>query len=218
MQKNCKTFANNFLSLNPFLIMLYFATSNIGKFKEVKKELSKEQIGVKHLKVPYPEIQADTLKEVAKFGIEFLKKENKKVFLEDSGLFVHSLNHFPGVYSAYVFKTIGKEGILKLLEDKENQNENKSKRNKITEKFGRTAHFKTVIAYYNLKEVKFFNGICDGKISLIARGENGFGYDPIFIPKNSKRTFAEMSIEEKNSFSHRGKALRELIKELKGEV
>lgn len=179
--------------------MIYFATSNKSKFREVKSVFSKEGIEVKHLKICYAEIQANSLKEVVEFGIEFLKKLNKKIFIEDSGLFVHSLNNFPGVYSSYVFKTIGYEGILKLLEDKKN----------------REAHFETMIAYYNLKKIKFFNGICEGRISLIAKGKNGFGYDPIFIPKNANKTFGEMGIEEKNRYSHRGKALGLFVKELR---
>ena len=76
----------------------------------------------------------------------------------------------------------------------------------------RGATFKSVYAYAEPgKKPKFFVGECIGKISLDARGDNGFGYDPIFIPKNSEKTFAEMNIDEKNVLSHRGKSLNKLL-------
>jgi len=168
--------------------MIYFITGNKHKYIEAKKIL--HEIEMKH--IPYPEIQADSLEEVAEFGINYLKnKVNGKFFLEDSGLFINYLNDFPGVYSAYVFKTIGNDGILKLMEGID----------------GRKAYFKAVIAYYD-GEIHLFKGICHGRIAMQKRGK-GFGYDPIFIPNGSKKTFGEMNKEEKNKYSHRGIALRE---------
>ena len=72
---------------------------------------------------------------------------------------------------------------------------------------GRKAYFKAVIAYYD-GEIHLFKGICHGRIAMQKRGK-GFGYDPIFIPDGSKKTFGEMNKEEKNKYSHRGIALRE---------
>ncbi|MCD6474324.1 MAG: XTP/dITP diphosphatase [Thermoplasmata archaeon] len=167
-------------------MMIYFITGNRHKYVEAKKII--DDIEMKH--IPYPEIQADSLEEVAKFGIDYLKnKIEAKFFLEDSGLFIDALKGFPGVYSAYVFKTIGNDGILKLMEGKKE----------------RKAYFKAVIAYYD-GSVHIFQGICYGEIAMEKRGE-GFGYDPIFVPEGSKKTFGEMSKEEKNKYSHRGKAL-----------
>jgi len=171
--------------------MIYFVTGNRNKYEEAKKMIDE----IEMLHIPYPEIQADRLEEVAEYGIEYLKERIKeRFFLEDSGLFIEALNGFPGVYSSYVFKTIGNDGILKLMEGIENRN----------------AYFKAVIAYYD-GSIHLFEGICNGKISYEKRG-GGFGYDPIFIPERSNKTFGEMSKEEKNVFSHRGKAMRKFIK------
>ncbi len=170
--------------------MICFVTGNRHKYEEARKILG--NIEMKH--VPYPEIQADSLEEVAEYGIEFLKgKLDCNFFLEDSGLFIDSLNGFPGVYSAYVFKTIGNDGILRLME---NNGERK-------------ARFESVIAYYD-GEVHLFKGVCKGVIAYEKHGKGGFGYDPIFIPEGEERTFAEMSAEEKNRYSHRGKAMEKL--------
>ncbi|MCS7138837.1 MAG: non-canonical purine NTP pyrophosphatase, partial [Crenarchaeota archaeon] len=105
-----------------------------------------------------------------------------------------ALNGFPGVYSSYVYKKIGCEGILKLLSG-------------VTD---RSAYFMTALAYGEPnKRIEIFKGRIDGEITLGKRGGSGFGYDPIFIPLGSNLTFAEMSVEDKNRFSHRAKALRE---------
>jgi XTP/dITP diphosphohydrolase len=86
----------------------------------------------------------------------------------------------------------------------------------LDEKKRRTAVFRSVYAYSEPdKKPLFFIGECQGKIANKERGEGGFGYDPIFIPDGETKTFAEMSIEEKNTFSHRGKAMDKLIDFLK---
>ncbi|MDK2870545.1 MAG: XTP/dITP diphosphohydrolase [Pyrococcus sp.] len=172
---------------------LFFITSNDGKVREAKKFL--EPLGINVIKKPleYPEIQADTLEDVVVFGLNWLKdKVDKPFIIEDSGLFIEALNGFPGVYSAYVYKTIGLDGILKLMEGIEN----------------RKAYFKSVIGFYD-GEIHLFVGEVRGRISNEKRGSHGFGYDPIFVPDGFDKTFAEMSTEEKNSVSHRGKALKE---------
>ena len=176
--------------------MIYFVTGNKNKYEEAKKLIN--EIEMKH--VPYPEIQANKIEDVAKFGIEYLiKKINGNFFIEDSGLFIECLNNFPGVYSSYIFKTIGNNGILKLMKGEKKRN----------------AYFKSIIAYYD-GSIHFFEGKCYGKISNEIRGE-GFGYDPIFIPNGSNKTFGEMSIEEKNKYSHRGKAIKKFAEFLKSQ-
>lgn len=171
---------------------IYFVTSNDKKFEEVKKMLPGHEIIRKFM--AYPEIQVDNLEEVAEFGIEFLmKRMNGNVMIEDSGLFTQALNGFPGVYSAYVFKSIGNSGILKLMDGVKD----------------RKAYFKSVIAFYD-GEVNFFEGKCHGHISECTRGKEGFGYDPIFIPEGCKKTFGEMKKKEKSEYSHRGKAVSKL--------
>ena len=173
--------------------MIYFVTSNRHKYEEARKIIP----GIEMLSISYPEIQADTLEEVAKFGVEYLKDRiDEKFFIEDSGLFIKSLHDFPGVYSSYVFRTIGNDGILKLMKGIEK----------------REAYFKAIVAFYD-GSLHIFEGICHGKISYEKRG-SGFGYDPIFIPAGSDKTFGEMEKEEKNAFSHRGRAIRKLAEYL----
>ncbi len=178
---------------------IYFITGNKGKVAEAKQKFSEIGINVIQKNLGYPEIQTETLENVASFGVKHVLKElNKPFILEDAGLFIDSLDGFPGVYSAYVFHTIGCKGILKLM-----QNINGEKR---------SATFKSVYAYGEPgKKPMLFLGECNGSISLEEKGINGFGYDPIFIPKNCDKTFAEMSIDEKNKLSHRGKSLDKLL-------
>lgn len=180
-----------------------FVTHNDGKFREAQEKFKSLKVELQQYKDGYPEIQADTLEEVALYGVEYLEKRiSLPFFLEDAGLFIDVLNGFPGVYSAYVFKSIGCEGILKLLE-------NVSRR---------TAFFKSVVAYKEPgREPILFRGVCAGSIACEKRGFNGFGYDPIFVPEGSDLTFAEMDVSEKNSFSHRGKSLQKLL-DYVGEV
>ncbi|AFK21999.1 XTP/dITP diphosphatase [Pyrococcus sp. ST04] len=178
---------------------IFFITSNDGKVREAKALL--EPLGVEVIKktIEYPEIQAGSLEEVVEFGAKWLAEILDGPFMiEDSGLFIEALNGFPGVYSAYVYKTIGLDGILKLLSDVEN----------------RRAYFKSVIGYYDGK-LHIFKGIVWGRISTEKRGIHGFGYDPIFVPDGYEKTFAEMTTEEKNAISHRGKALKEFHRWLK---
>ncbi|KYK26417.1 non-canonical purine NTP pyrophosphatase [Thermoplasmatales archaeon SG8-52-1] len=176
---------------------LYFITSNKGKVKEAKDKFSDIDIKIIQKDLGYPEIQADTLEEVAFFGAEHVKKKfNRPFILEDAGLFINALNGFPGVYSAYVYHKIGCDGILRLLKD---FNEN------------RNATFKSMYAYCkpNKKPI-IFSGECQGMISKKEIGTLGFGFDPIFIPKGKLKTFAQMKTKEKNKISHRGKSLDKL--------
>lgn len=178
---------------------IYFITSNKGKLVEAQKKFSEIDIDVVQKNIGYPEIQADSLEEVAFFGVEHVLKNFKSHFiLEDAGLFIDALKGFPGVYSAYVYHTVGCDGVLKLMKD--------------TKAEDRTAVFRSVFAY-GKSDLKphLFIGECKGAISTIKCGNNGFGYDPIFIPQNSDKTFAEMNISEKNSYSHRGKSIEKLI-------
>jgi XTP/dITP diphosphohydrolase len=178
---------------------IYFITSNKGKFSEVKEKFSKINIEIIQKDLGYPEIQADSLDDVAIFGANHIQKKfNKSFFLEDAGLFIDTLNGFPGVYSAYTYYKIGCSGILKLLEDTEDNNRN--------------ACFKSVIAFKepNRKSI-LFSGESLGTISKKPHGTHGFGYDPIFIPENEAKTFAQMNTVEKNRYSHRGKSLNKLM-------
>ena len=176
--------------------MIYFVTSNKGKYAEARalfEDLVQKDIG-------YTEIQADSLEEVAAYGImEVAARLDRPVMIEDAGLFVHALQGFPGVYSAYVQKTIGNAGILRLMEGVER----------------RTAHFKSVVAYAEPgREPVMFKGEVHGEIGFEERGRKGFGYDPIFYV--GEKSMGEMEIEEKNRISHRAASMRALKDWLKG--
>ncbi len=173
--------------------MISFVTTNKGKFVEAKKIAEKFSIEIRWVNLEYPEIQGESLEEVAYFSIKFLSKEiDDMFFIEDSGLFINSLKGFPGIYSSYVFKTIGNEGILKLMEGVKD----------------RSAYFKAVVAFYDRSEIHTFIGITEGRIANEIRGDSGFGFDPIF--EYNGRTFAEMG-EGKNEVSHRRKALEKFF-------
>jgi XTP/dITP diphosphohydrolase len=126
------------------------------------------------------------------------------IMIEDSGLFVERLHGFPGVYSAYVYKTIkGYEAILNLMEGE----------------WDRRAKFETCIGLAGAKtEPRLFTGRCLGTLASKARGTKGFGYDPIFIPHGEQSTFAEMDMTEKNIYSHRALAVEKLKNYLDGLI
>ncbi|MDI6888364.1 MAG: XTP/dITP diphosphatase [Methanocellales archaeon] len=175
---------------------IYFVTNNTGKVKEAKALCEEHDIKIQQIRYEYPELQSDDLETIAKYGAEFSARAlNKTVIVEDAGLFIPALGGFPGPYSAYVFKTIGNEGILGLMSDKKN----------------REAYFESAVGYCEPGGGAItFTGIANGKIAHEIRGEHGFGYDPIFLYDD--KTFGELSIEEKNKVSHRCKALKKFVK------
>jgi XTP/dITP diphosphohydrolase len=180
---------------------LVIVTGNKGKLAEARA-IAKEY-GVelrpprKELKL---EIQTGSLKEVAEFAAKnAYRKIRKPLIIDDSGIFINALKGFPGVYSASVGKTIGMEGILKLMKGVKD----------------RSAYFECAVTYFDGKTMKTFVGRADGKI-LDRRidGPNGFGYDPVFSVggKYGGESLARVDILEKNKVSHRGKALRAFFK------
>jgi XTP/dITP diphosphohydrolase len=187
--------ANKVSASFPIGKVAYFVTSNVHKLQEARRVLSEYGIATAKLRVGAVEIQDDSLENIAKFSaLDAVKNCGLPVFVEDAGLFVEALNGFPGPYSAYVYRTVGTKGILKLMKNIKN----------------RDAYFQSVIAFSSPeKQPTCFHGKVKGKISLQERGTSGFGYDPIFEPsKGDGRTFAEMTTTEKNQYSHRAEALR----------
>jgi XTP/dITP diphosphohydrolase len=173
----------------------YFVTSNIHKFQEARYILSEYKLATAKLRVEAIEIQDDSLENIAKYSAQdAVKNCGLPVFVEDAGLFVETLDGFPGPYSKYVYNTIGLNGVIKLMKNVKNRN----------------AYFMSVVAFSGPDEQPTcFVGKVKGKLTLEERGVSGFGYDPIFIPSaGDGRTFAEMTAIEKNGFSHRGEALR----------
>ncbi len=178
---------------------LKIITSNPGKVKEFREGLKDLEIEIEHCSVDYDEIQTSDLEEVVLKGMEALRSEGLSNFIiDDTGLFIDALKEFPGVWSAYVQKTIGNKGILKLMEGEEN----------------RKAEFRTCVGCDLNGETLIVKGVCEGFITQSEEGSEGFGYDPIFT-HDGKRTFAELPLDEKNSVSHRGNAINLLVEKLK---
>ena len=186
---------------NTCSIKLFFATGNIHKLNEVKPIAERygiclEQMIESRAKV---EIQSSDLIEIARYAVlENYKLFKKPVLVEDAGLFIEALNGFPGPYSSYVYKTIGVNGILKLMEGVDN----------------RRAYFMSVAAIVYEPFFIIETARVEGVITKEPRGSGGFGFDPIFVPRGSKKTFAEMSIDEKNMYSHRAKAVSKAFSKL----
>ena len=141
-------------------------------------------------KTTLEEIQSNNLNDIAeKKAINAYDLIQKPVIIEDDGLFIDSLDGFPGPYSSYVYDTIGNKGIMNLLENSEI----------------RDAKFVSIIAYCdNDYGVKLFESSIPGKISSVIE-KGGWGYDPIFIPDGESKTYANVS--DKDKFSHRAAAL-----------
>jgi len=186
-------------------------TGNAGKLAEASHFFAPLGYQVEQFLIDgkVPEIiepQADGLRAVATAKIQqarnLLETEgiNAAILVEDAGLFIDTLNGFPGVYSASVLQQIGLSGILQLLAQKDN----------------RGAEFRACAAIFVNGEIHFGEGICRGLISLDEQGENGFGYDPIFCPEGGSKgtTFGQMNRAEKEQFSHRAKALESVKIEL----
>ena len=178
---------------------LRLVTSNRHKLEEYQHGLSSLGIAVEHLDADCDEVQADTLGEVVQACMRQLKREGHRDFMvDDSGLFVPSLNDFPGVYSAYVMQTIGCQGMLRLLEG-----------------LDRLARFECCIGVCSEELGEFtVTGMSPGRIIHEERGGSGFGYDPIFAPEGQELTFAQMDMGTKNAYSHRGRAMELLASEI----
>lgn len=178
---------------------LIFATSNQHKLAEVRSMLPDgvEVSGLKDIGFTQelPETQ-DTIEGNSLQKAEYLAKAlNCNCFAEDTGLEVESLNGAPGVYSArYAGENATfDDNVNKLLAEMQGIS-------------NRKARFKTVITYYFKNGSVQFEGITNGYITLQKSGDKGFGYDPVFIPDGADKTYAEMTMAEKNKYSHRKKS------------
>lgn len=192
---------------------IIFATGNHHKAVEAQKALGDsftlimpKELG---LTEEIPE-NGDTLQANAIEKAEYLwKKFGKNCFADDTGLEVDALGGAPGVYSArYAGPDKGSEAnMTKLLAELEAA----AKRGETSRK----ARFRTVVALILEGEMHLFNGVLEGEIAMQRSGSEGFGYDPLFIPDGYTKTLAEISLDEKNAISHRGKAMRALAEFLK---
>lgn len=183
---------------------LVFATNNQHKLDEVRKISAQHNIEIVSLVEinchdDIPET-ADTLDGNALQKAQYIREKfGLDCFADDTGLEVEALNNAPGVYSArYAGPGHDSEAnmkkLLKEMEGKEN----------------RKARFRTVIALLLGGETHLFEGIVEGSITTEKKGENGFGYDPVFVPKGYDKTFAELGNDVKNKISHRARAVEQL--------
>lgn len=184
---------------------IVFATNNLNKLNEVQnlipnhiKLLSLSDIGcLEDIPETQPTIEGNALQKA-----EYIKnKYGYDCFADDTGLEVEALNGNPGVHSArYAGEQRNSEdNIQKLLQNLKGQS-------------NRKAQFKTVIALEFMGQQHLFTGICKGVITSEKIGDKGFGYDSVFKAEGYGQTFAEISLDEKNRISHRGKAIELLVK------
>ena len=211
---------------------VWFLTGNAGKVKEATHHLQPLGYDVKQLVVADGSIiepQAETLTEVAMAKIEqaipFMDHPEDLLLVEDAGLFVDALDGFPGVYAAYALQTLGCPGILRLLNHLGSEDPVQSANL-------RRASFQAVAVMWVNGEVFIGNGSCPGWISNEITEGQGFGFDPIFVPSDLDEdgkplpsgqygatsthgaTFGGISIEQKQKFSHRSRALEDLLRQL----
>ncbi|MGC9210862.1 MAG: XTP/dITP diphosphatase [Nitrososphaeria archaeon] len=178
-------------------MQIIFLTKNDNKIREANEALL--NYGIKLTTAPENvqklEIQDEHVENVALYAAKTAYKKLKRAFVvEDDGLFINALNNFPGPYTAYALKSIGIKGILKLMENIEN----------------RGAYFQSAVVLQLLGRFFLFTKKVHGTISLIPKGNAGFGFDPIFIPSGYDITYAEMDLKEKSSISHRAGAFKEM--------
>lgn len=187
---------------------IVFATNNAHKLSEIRniigdqwQILSLDDIGC-HDDIPET---ADTLQGNAEMKARYInEKYGVDCFADDTGLLVEALDGAPGVYSARYAGPDhdSKANMDLLLRNMENETD-------------RRAHFSTVIALIIGDEIHLFEGRVDGEIRLTPVGTDGFGYDPVFEPEGRGVTFAQMTADEKNAISHRGRATTRLIEFLR---
>ena len=214
---------------------IWFLTSNAGKLKEATHHLQPLGYTVRLLNVDEGAIvepQVDTLEKVAQSKITQAlnhlpegEQSEDMVLVEDAGLFIDALNGFPGVFSAYALDTIGCSGVLRLLYHLQSEDTIQCAQL-------RSAEFQAVAALWMNGQILYGNGICPGWIALESSGDDGFGFDPVFIPNDLDefgeplpsgtygeksahgKTFGAMPIEEKQAYSHRSRALNDLLRQL----
>lgn len=178
------------------------ASNNAGKLREFREILDGmfEIVSLRDLGLEAdPEETGNSFEENARLKAEYsCKLSGLPALADDSGLEVDALGGAPGIYSARYAPGTDADRVEKLLQDMEKEN-------------GRTARFVSVVAlvYPDGRQVTA-RGTCEGSITRRPQGAGGFGYDPIFLPNGYDRTFGLLSAEEKNSISHRGRAVRAL--------
>ncbi|MEB3825599.1 MAG: XTP/dITP diphosphatase [Desulfurococcales archaeon] len=176
-------------------IRMAFITSNKHKLSEANSILKQYNVELYIAGIEKIELQDDSLETISKnAAINAYNKIKSPLVTEDSGLFIESLKGFPGPYSSYTYKTLGVQGIIKLLEGMNN----------------RKAYYEAVVTCVCPPFIEVFKGRVYGRIAEAPRGSKGFGFDPIFIPRGYEKTFGELGEETKNKISHRARAFSAL--------
>ena len=188
--------------------LLLIGTHNEGKFKEISKLLSKKikKISPKSLSIKAPKETGKTFRSNSELKANFFFKKSNLISLsDDSGLEIYALEKKPGIYSARWAKRSGsfKKAMIRILKQ-------------IKNKKSRRARFICSLSIrLNKKKLITSVGIINGHISFKILGNKGFGYDPIFIPNNSKFTFGQISVRKKMKIDHRSIAFKKLRRKLK---
>lgn len=191
------------------MLTLVFATANQNKVKEIQALMPDtiKLLGLNdiHCREEIPETQPTIEGNAAQKAFYVYEKYHHNCFADDTGLEIEALDNRPGVMSARYAGDAknAADNIHKVLQELEGNS-------------NRSARFKTVISLVMDGEEMQFEGVVEGTISKEKRGDKGFGYDPIFVPNGSERTFAEMELTEKNKISHRALAVNKLVAYLKG--
>jgi non-canonical purine NTP pyrophosphatase (RdgB/HAM1 family) len=168
------------------------ATGNKKKAEEISEILGRE---VECIKLDLPEVQSLSVFEVAeRKAKDAYALVNTPIIVDDTGMSIQALNGLPGALVSWFLDSVGNEGVLRLLGDETN----------------RSATVSTAIGYCDETGAHVFLGEVEGKVCYSEKGQEGFGYDPIFVPSGHKKTFAEMSPVEKNETSMRSIALGKL--------
>lgn len=183
---------------------LIFATNNRNKVAEIQSLVGPnftiiplKEAGIDiDIPEPHDQLEANALEK----AMTIFNMTNQACFSEDTGLEILALDGAPGVKSArYAGENSNPQANIDLVLSKMTGVEN------------RTAQFRTVICLIWENQTYYFEGICKGQILNNMQGENGFGYDPIFVPDGASKSFANMTMEEKNTYSHRKKAVTQLF-------
>ena len=183
---------------------LIFATNNRNKVAEIQSLVGNKYaiIPLKEAGIdidipePHDQLEANALEK----AMTIFNMTSQNCFSEDTGLEIEGLGGAPGVKSArYAGENCNPQANIDLVLSKMTGIENRS------------AQFRTVICLIWENQTHYFEGICKGKILSNMQGDNGFGYDPIFVPDGASKSFANMTMEEKNQFSHRKKAVAQLF-------
>jgi XTP/dITP diphosphohydrolase len=203
-------------------LKILLATTNEGKVRELRqllKDLDIEILSLKDMdkKLEVEEDKETFLENAIKKATSYAKFYKLPVITEDSGLEVDALNGLPGIYSARFFDIeLGKEVLKEIPENLSKDEKNNLKLLRLLEnQTNRKARYKTALVFYNFDYGIWTEGVCEGQIAYKPEGNQGFGYDPIFVPEGYNKTMAQLTPEEKNKISHRGKAVSKLVEILK---